>query len=116
MSMRERVAAFVMVAPALVAVLTACGNGSGSGNSAANCVTTYSGQSDSCTVGAVCQGTIYRADCNAQPDGGTCTCDILDAGPSRTVPFQAPICAPLASTNDPTPNFNAANAACGWKL
>jgi hypothetical protein len=102
---------------ALVGGIDACSSGSGSGGSGlAGCVTTYSGQSDSCTVGAICGGTTYRANCDAQPDGGACVCDVIDAGASRTVPFQPGVCAPLGSNGDPTPNASAANTACGWNL
>ncbi|HEY8088809.1 MAG TPA: hypothetical protein VIF09_13210 [Polyangiaceae bacterium] len=102
---------------AVLGGLEACSGGSGSSGSAlATCITTYSGQSDSCTVGAICGGTTYRADCEALADGGACVCDVIDAGSSKAVPFQAGVCAPLGSNGDPTPNASAANSACGWNL
>lgn len=106
------------LATAIAALSMACENGSG-GGPAAGCATTYSGESSSCTVGAICGSTIYRANCDqAGLDGGAgqCVCEIIDAGAPRTVSFQSAICTPLGSNNDPTPNFNAANAACGWNL
>lgn len=99
-----------------VAGLAACGGGGSAGSALSSCVTTYSGESDSCAVGAICGGTTYRADCEAQPDGGVCVCDVIDGGASTTVPFQAAVCAPLGSNGDPTPNASAANTACGWNL
>jgi len=102
--------------------LVACSNGGGSGSNLEKCTSIYSGDPTACTVGVNCspdfKGPTHVATCDSQTDGGVCKCGEIeagDAGPKTTVPFSSAVCAPLQG-NDPTPNAEAANAACGWGL